>query len=403
MLDIRAIAEMENMAKPIADKIKTFPYYIMYGRGYNLEFNWKRYLEWFGAPTAIIDRSAEPGDTFEGLELISSMANLPDEVLVNCMVVLTAPTYRDEICNETLKYVSDERIVRYPDIFNGNSPHYSKFLLKNSDSVNAFYKLLEDDGSKDIFENWLRGRVSCDISYFCKSCTPGDYVNLSCLPIEILRRAGYVSDHYYCKERGRAWPNVALFTTGVFSYSDHEILYDCGAAYGDTLKGFEQAVGGKYDSAILIELDRYVYGGLLKLAARDKRNFFINCGVSDENSEICMDVNSGLGGVSIDMLRSEGKEKCGDVLKLRTIDSLVEELGLIPTIIKMDVEGAELSALHGAEKTIKKHRPKLMICIYHKDEDIVTIPAYIKSLNADYEMSVRLFDTSASDMVLFCK
>src|SRR5690606_18000695 len=54
--------------------------------------------------------------------------------------------------------------------------------------------------------------------------------------------------------------------------------------------------------------------------------------------------------------------------------------------IKMDIEGAELSALEGARNTIKRFRPKLAIAIYHSMEDFVGIPKWILDLSADYEL-----------------
>lgn len=57
--------------------------------------------------------------------------------------------------------------------------------------------------------------------------------------------------------------------------------------------------------------------------------------------------------------------------------------------IKLDIEGSELAALHGAAKTITRWKPKMAICIYHKPEDLWTLPTYIKSLRSDYELQFR--------------
>lgn len=51
------------------------------------------------------------------------------------------------------------------------------------------------------------------------------------------------------------------------------------------------------------------------------------------------------------------------LVNVTTIDKYCEETSHKPDLIKMDIEGAELSALKGGIKTIQKHRPQLAISI----------------------------------------
>jgi hypothetical protein len=71
------------------------------------------------------------------------------------------------------------------------------------------------------------------------------------------------------------------------------------------------------------------------------------------------------------------------------------------TFLKMDIEGAEQSALRGAEKTIKKHRPILAVCVYHKVEDIWEIPTYIHNIMPDYKLYLRHYTHSATETVCY--
>lgn len=69
-------------------------------------------------------------------------------------------------------------------------------------------------------------------------------------------------------------------------------------------------------------------------------------------------------------------------------------------LIKMDVEGAELSALKGAINTLKKCRPYLTLKAYHKTEYLVTLPQFIKTvygncgiyLRKDFRLTLNEFD-----------
>lgn len=51
---------------------------------------------------------------------------------------------------------------------------------------------------------------------------------------------------------------------------------------------------------------------------------------------------------------------------LTTLDREVDELGLTPSIVKIDVEGAELSVLRGASGLVERHRPRLLISLHPK-------------------------------------
>ena len=68
----------------------------------------------------------------------------------------------------------------------------------------------------------------------------------------------------------------------------------------------------------------------------------------------------------------------------------------------MDIEGAELEVLSGVRETIKKYNPKLAICIYHKFEDLITIPQYILSLNKNYKLYLRNRQGVGEDTILHC-
>ncbi|MEY8430643.1 FkbM family methyltransferase [Lachnospiraceae bacterium 48-42] len=88
------------------------------------------------------------------------------------------------------------------------------------------------------------------------------------------------------------------------------------------------------------------------------------------------------------------------VIKAVAIDEVVEESDRV-TFIKMDVEGAELESLKGAQEVIKRDRPKLAVCIYHKPEDIITLPMYIKELVPEYRLYLRSYSNADNEMVLY--
>lgn len=171
----------------------------------------------------------------------------------------------------------------------------------------------------------------------------------------------------------------------------NESFVDAGCFEGETSKAFVKWCNNKYDNIWAFEPDLECY-------KKCKENLdLVNCkiynlGVYNENNTINFCSNTTYGSSKID---SEG------LLKVKTvkIDDILKDEKI--TYIKMDVEGVELEALQGAENIIKTQKPRLAICVYHKKEDIITIPSLLLKYNPDYKFKLRHYTISNIETVLY--
>lgn len=241
--------------------------------------------------------------------------------------------------------------------------YYNKFLAdeylekeKNlKDKLEQLKKILYDDKSCHIADvivsSWSRAEIEED--YFCAICDKQEY-----------------------------------FDENLIRLDDAEVYVDGGAYTGDTAKAFFEYSKGHFSSMHLFELDNSIYKQLEKNIEK------INCtkihcypyGLSDKKEKV--QFSSGNGNSSIGNGTCEGY--------VNTLDTVLGEENV--TFIKLDIEGSELKALRGAQNIIKKCKPQLAICLYHKPEDMFEIPRYIKSLVPEYKIYIRhyselLFDT----------
>ncbi len=67
----------------------------------------------------------------------------------------------------------------------------------------------------------------------------------------------------------------------------------------------------------------------------------------------------------------------------------VDSLGAAPTLIKFDVEGCEKEALEGARQSIGKYKPRLILSVYHRTEDLLDLPLAVNKLNPEYRLYLR--------------
>ena len=69
-----------------------------------------------------------------------------------------------------------------------------------------------------------------------------------------------------------------------------------------------------------------------------------------------------------------------------TVDVTVKELGLERVdFVKMDIEGSERLALRGAADTLRRFRPEMALCTYHRYDDAEVHPEVVLDIRPDYE------------------
>jgi FkbM family methyltransferase len=194
------------------------------------------------------------------------------------------------------------------------------------------------------------------------------------------RQTGKKSDHIYHGIQNQ------YFINDFFSYGKNEVLIDCGAFNGDTIEAFLKLPNMEYEQIIAFEPGTENFN-LLKKKFGNRQNFMlINAGAYSEDSELYFSGNLALGHISEISTGVKGETS----IKVKAIDNL-ENIKKV-TFIKMDIEGTEMDALKGAEKTILRDKPRLAICIYHSNEDMLRIAEWIHSLVPEYKLYCRQHD-----------
>lgn len=173
-----------------------------------------------------------------------------------------------------------------------------------------------------------------------------------------------------------------------------EALIDGGCFNCGTDEFFIKWCSGDYHKIYAFEPDRKNYENCIKVSKEDGiRNIeILNKGLWDCTTELPF-MEAGDAGSKI------SGETGNKVISTVKVDDIVGNDRI--SLIKLDVEGAELKALRGAEQTIRRCRPRLAICVYHKPEDIMEIPEYVLSLHSDYKIFFRHYSLSHIETVMY--
>jgi FkbM family methyltransferase len=181
-----------------------------------------------------------------------------------------------------------------------------------------------------------------------------------------------------------------------------DVIIDAGAFIGDTSVLFHQKLAGQcqiHSFELLDENLALMVHNLERNGVAQDQVVLNKLALADKTGEeIVMDLGAQQAAGSI-----FGKSEVGERIQTVTLDDYVVSLGLRKVdFIKMDIEGAEVLALKGAHRTIQLFKPRLAICLYHKWDDMFTIPQAILATGVDYDFSFRWVEmTHGWEAILF--
>ena len=81
----------------------------------------------------------------------------------------------------------------------------------------------------------------------------------------------------------------------------------------------------------------------------------------------------------------------------------LDELRLTPppSVVKLDIEGAEIDALAGMRETVRRHRPALAVCAYHRQDHLWRVPLALASACEEYDFFLRPHGAEGWDLVCY--
>lgn len=234
----------------------------------------------------------------------------------------------------------------------------SRELKKMLDYIDAN---LADQESRDIIHNRCNTFLTGDLSYIDKN---------------------EINSHSY-------------FSQDFYPISSDEVLFDCGAFTGDTIEDFVTFTNKKYKKIVAFEPDEKNVKRLNAFVNNKIENVVvIQKATGDKNGKVSFLNHGNMFSKTVDV-KDSSDELSVDIVRL---DNYID---YHPTLIKMDIEGAELDSLIGATQIIKTQKPKLAICIYHMPFDFYEIPKFLKSLVPEYKFKVRQHEPGFCETVLY--
>ncbi|WP_238916545.1 FkbM family methyltransferase [Clostridium sp. YIM B02555] len=295
------------------------------------------------------------GTIFQEIKVISidELSGLDKET----NIMITSMFFSD--INKQLKELGFKNIMSRNIVTEARNFYDRSIILRDKEKIEELYKCLFDKKSKYVVDNIIQHRLTNDFEYI-------DNI--------------YEGNQYFTEE--------------IIKLGEDEIFIDAGAANGDTIEKFLSVSGNKFKKIYAFEP--------FKDSAKNLSDFVNEKGISDkviiENAAVYGKTGlmsfSGTGNWT-SHIDSEGAEK----INTKKIDEYFKDIPV--SFIKMDIEGSEISALYGAEETIKKNKPKLAICIYHQADDLWNIPLILAKMVPEYKIYIRHHYEDLSETVCY--
>lgn len=235
-----------------------------------------------------------------------------------------------------------------------------QILQEKWDEFYSTYLMLEDNKSREIMESFIKGKLS-----------------------------SFPNELYSLVEKNQYFPNDLI------SLTNNEIFVDVGAYNGDTILEFLKWSEGNYSKIYALEPDEKNFKDLLFTIEENKLENIEVFNTGSWSRKTKLKFNSD----PLSTVKSKFSDDGFLSIDVDSIDNITSRSEV--TYIKMDVEGSELESLKGASETISKWKPKLAIAMYHKYDDLITIPQFILGLRPDYKFYLRQHMYITQELILY--
>jgi len=257
-------------------------------------------------------------------------------------IVLAFATHISDVLDR-IKEISLEHPVFAPDVpVAGGGLFTIEYVKENEEKFDFVYNLLADEQSRRLYIDIINFKISGKVEYLFRT---------------------------FCDKNG--------IYRDILKLGEEEIIADLGAYDGDTIREFTDFTGGKYRHIYALEPDEKNFAKLKRNTENMDNISIFNMGAWNKADTLIFAKKAG---------RNSKLSSDGIPVKVTDLDSLIDSP---VTMIKMDIEGAELKALEGCKNLIKTYKPKLYVCAYHRNEDLFSLPIKILDFNKNYKIYFR--------------
>lgn len=315
-------------------------------------------------PVAFADDTPEKqGSNIDGVEIRTPAEVLdrfgPDTIFVVTILNPQLPFLKAKKRLQPSRVVSFLSIAwRYPEVF---LPYYQfetpEALLAKSDEIRRGFDLLSDEESRRQYVAQLKFRL---------------YLDYESLPEN--KHEGY-------------------FPKAIFpSLPSQTIFVDCGAFDGDTIREFIDRQGNNFARIYAFEPDAVNFSRLQESVAHLDRIELFNAAAGQTRSRVEFNAT---GNMSATVSRA-GLE----TVEVLPLDEVVDPaVGTV--FLKFDVEGGEYEALNGAQNLVRTAKPVIALSVYHRPDDLWSLPLHLHSFDPDYNYYLRTQGEDGMDIICY--
>lgn len=230
-------------------------------------------------------------------------------------------------------------------------------ILENIPSFSRAYELFTDERSRQTFIRILKFRLGIDPEYASFRHTEAQYFNALTVPALKGRRLTYIDGGAFDGDSHRELRSV-MSVGEAYLFEPDPANY---RALIENSKGFDSGLH------------------CLPLALSDGYRVLSFGGGTGESSAISDSGGQSIATVSLDQF-----------LPHKSIDFL-----------KLDIEGAEADAVNGAKEVLQRSQPVVAMSLYHKANDIASLPLQLKQILPDHKLHILQHMYNSFESVLY--